>query len=69
MAEIQGEVSKLGDKSTKAKEALAAWRDLPEDGVTYPLRQKGLDITTMTLKQQVDTVVLVTGDSGFVPRD
>lgn len=27
----------------------------------------GLDITTMTMKQQVDTIVLVTGDSDFIP--
>lgn len=27
----------------------------------------GLDISTMTLKKQVDTIVLVTGDSDFVP--
>ena len=27
----------------------------------------GLDIASMTLKRQVDTIVLVTGDSDFVP--
>jgi len=27
----------------------------------------GLDITTLTLKQQVDTIILVSGDSDFVP--
>lgn len=27
----------------------------------------GLDITTKTLKRQVDTIVLVTGDSDFIP--
>jgi uncharacterized LabA/DUF88 family protein len=27
----------------------------------------GIDITTLTLKKQVDTIVLVTGDSDFVP--
>lgn len=37
------------------------------------LRQKGvdmrmgLDISTLTLKKQVDTIILVTGDSDFVP--
>ena len=41
--------------------------------VTFGLRQKGvdmrigLDIASMTLKRQVDTIVLVTGDSDFVP--
>ena len=27
----------------------------------------GIDITTLTLKRQVDTIILVTGDSDFVP--
>lgn len=27
----------------------------------------GLDITSMALKQQADTLILVTGDSDFVP--
>lgn len=27
----------------------------------------GLDISTLTLKKQVDTIILVTGDSDFVP--
>lgn len=27
----------------------------------------GLDIASMTLKRQVDTLILVTGDSDFVP--
>ncbi len=27
----------------------------------------GLDIASMTLKRQVDTIILVTGDSDFVP--
>lgn len=37
------------------------------------LRQKGvdmrigLDITSITLKKQADTIILVTGDSDFVP--
>ncbi len=41
--------------------------------MSLELRQKGvdmrigLDIASMTLKRQVDTIVLVTGDSDFVP--
>lgn len=27
----------------------------------------GLDIASMTLKHQVDTIILVTGDSDFIP--
>lgn len=55
------------------QEALSHWRNLSGDDVYFPLRQKGvdmkigLDIASMTLKRQVDTIVLVTGDSDFVP--
>jgi uncharacterized LabA/DUF88 family protein len=61
------------DKSTAALGALSAWQTLGEDDVQLPLRQKGvdmrigLDISTMTLKRQVDTIILVTGDSDFIP--
>jgi uncharacterized LabA/DUF88 family protein len=50
-----------------------AWRNLVPDDVRLGLRQKGvdmrigLDISTLTLKKQVDTIILVTGDSDFVP--
>ncbi|MBA4148485.1 MAG: NYN domain-containing protein [Verrucomicrobia bacterium] len=50
-----------------------AWRNLTVDDVRLGLRQKGvdmrigLDISTLTLKKQVDTIILVTGDSDFVP--
>jgi uncharacterized LabA/DUF88 family protein len=49
------------------------WRALTPDDVRLGLRQKGvdmrigLDISTLTLKKQVDTIILVTGDSDFVP--
>lgn len=51
----------------------AAWRGLTPDDLRLGLRQKGvdmrigIDITTLTLKKQVDTIILVTGDSDFVP--
>ena len=60
-------------KSAEALKALEKWFALDEDGVHYPLRQKGvdmrigLDIASMTLKNQVDTIGLVTGDSDFIP--
>ena len=52
---------------------VAVWREISEHDVSFELRQKGvdmrigLDIASMTLKRQVDTIVLVTGDSDFVP--
>ena len=50
-----------------------AWKNLAADDLRLGLRQKGvdmrigLDISTLTLKKQVDTIILVTGDSDFVP--
>lgn len=48
-------------------------KDLKSDDVTYPLQQKavdikiGLDIATLSFKNQVDQILLITGDSDFVP--
>jgi uncharacterized LabA/DUF88 family protein len=47
--------------------------ELDENDVTFPFRQKrvdikiGLDIATITLKKQADQIILVSGDSDFVP--
>lgn len=52
---------------------LERWRGLSESSVHPGFRQKGvdmrigLDIASMALKQQADTLILVTGDSDFVP--
>lgn len=60
-------------KSDAALKELAHWQSLGDDDIQLPLRQKGvdmrigLDISTVTLKRQVDTIVLVTGDSDFIP--
>lgn len=49
------------------------WRSLDGGTVSLGLRQKGvdmrigLDIASITLKKQADTIVLVAGDSDFVP--
>ncbi|HRP94839.1 MAG TPA: NYN domain-containing protein [Rhodocyclaceae bacterium] len=49
------------------------WRSLDGGTVNLGLRQKGvdmrigLDIASLTLKKQADTIVLVAGDSDFVP--
>ncbi len=53
--------------------AVSAWPNLQEHDVSLGLRQKGvdmrigLDIASITLKKQADTIVLVSGDSDFVP--
>ncbi|RME96334.1 MAG: NYN domain-containing protein [Verrucomicrobia bacterium] len=60
----------------KLKSLLAgriAVRDLTEADVYYDVRQKGvdmrigLDIASMAFKRQVDQIILVAGDSDFVP--
>jgi uncharacterized LabA/DUF88 family protein len=60
----------------QARQLLGAWefwRQLKPHDVTLGLRQKGvdmriaIDIASLALKQQVSTVVLVAGDSDFVP--
>ncbi len=55
------------------QQLIAIWRGIDERDVRFGLRQKGvdmrigLDIASITLKRQADTIVLVTGDSDFVP--
>jgi len=62
-----------GDQINSLAKVVEAWRSLSADDVVLGLRQKGvdmrmgLDISTLTLKKQVDTIILVTGDSDFVP--
>jgi len=49
------------------------WQGLERNAVSLNLRQKGvdmrigIDIASLALKRQVDTIVLVAGDSDFVP--
>ena len=49
------------------------WDQMTDDDFAYDTRQKqvdmkmGLDIATLSLKRLVDQIVLVTGDSDFVP--
>ncbi len=53
--------------------ALEFWQNLQPGDVSLGLRQKGvdmriaIDIASLTLKHQVSTIVLVAGDSDFVP--
>jgi len=61
------------DQRDQLGKLVTAWREAGESGVTFGMRQKGvdmrigLDIASMTLKGQIDTAVLVSGDSDFVP--
>ena len=65
--------SLMTEQADQLAKLVDAWRSLTPDHVRLGLRQKGvdmrigLDISTLTLKKQVDTIILVTGDSDFVP--
>lgn len=63
-------------KPSKTKELLnktISIDDLTEEDVQFDFSQKrvdikiGLDIASMALKKQVDQIILVSGDSDFVP--
>jgi uncharacterized LabA/DUF88 family protein len=61
----------IKDKSYSEKEISVA--DLTEHDVSYDLIQKrvdikiGLDIASLALKKQVNQIILISGDSDFVP--
>jgi uncharacterized LabA/DUF88 family protein len=64
----------LSDKSqSDLLNGKRVWADLTDDDFVPGIRQKavdmrlGLDIASITLKRQADMIVLVTGDSDFVP--
>jgi uncharacterized LabA/DUF88 family protein len=50
-----------------------ALNDLKDEDFTFDLRQKavdmriGVDITSLTLKKQVDSIILISGDGDFIP--
>lgn len=64
----------LGEKQRiEAVRLQNLWRNIPSHNVRLPLKQKGvdmrigLDIASIALKKQAQTVILVAGDSDFVP--
>lgn len=66
-------MSLSADEIRDLKNLRDEWRAMNSGSVRIGLRQKGvdmrigLDISTLTLKRQVDTIILVAGDSDFVP--
>jgi uncharacterized LabA/DUF88 family protein len=67
-------VIRLDDKQQKEVLRLQKlWASIENHHVRLPLKQKGvdmrigLDIASLTLKRQVQTIILVAGDSDFVP--
>lgn len=74
-ADVNAEVL-LTLSAQAARQLLAVrdlWAGLQAEDVSLGLRQKGvdmrigIDIASLALKKQVDTIVLVAGDSDFVP--
>lgn len=61
------------EQADSARKLQKRWNELGNDDVSLDLRQKGvdmrigLDIASLALKRFVNTIVLVTGDSDFVP--
>jgi uncharacterized LabA/DUF88 family protein len=72
--ENQEPLQPLGEeKWTAFRKVVADWKNLQPGDLHLALRQKGvdmrigIDIATIALKKQADTLILVTGDSDFVP--
>lgn len=61
------------DQALEAGRLQRLWRDVQPNHLRPGFRQKGvdmrigLDIASITLKQQADTIILIAGDSDFVP--
>lgn len=68
-----GELTFTKAQVDQAKLLKKKWEDIKNEDVILGLRQKGvdmrigLDIASITLKKQADTIILVSGDSDFVP--
>lgn len=68
-----GDLALTADQVADAVRLQKRWAEIAPGEVRLGLRQKGvdmrigLDIASITLKRQADTIVLVAGDSDFVP--
>ncbi len=68
-----GDLTLTADQVAEAVKLQRRWAQIEPHEVRLGLRQKGvdmrigLDIASITLKKQADTIVLVAGDSDFVP--
>jgi uncharacterized LabA/DUF88 family protein len=62
-----------GEECKNLQELHEFWQRLDSQNIRLGLRQKGvdmrigIDISSLTLKKLVDTIILVSGDSDFVP--
>ncbi len=68
-----GQLTLTAQQAEEAVRLQKRWNEIDDDGISLGLRQKGvdmrigLDIASITLKQQADTIILISGDSDFVP--
>lgn len=71
--EPQYQLTLTAEETSLLLQAYDTWQAVQAGDVTLGLRQKGvdmriaIDIASLTLKRQVQTIVLVAGDSDFVP--
>lgn len=71
--DANGAVLLTPEQVAAAKLLQRNWSAITDDSVRLDLRQKGvdmrigIDIASITLKRQADTIVLMSGDSDFVP--
>jgi uncharacterized LabA/DUF88 family protein len=68
-----GQITLTKQQVASARAMQKRWSEIQNHHVVLGLRQKGvdmrigLDIASITLKKQADTIILVSGDSDFVP--
>jgi uncharacterized LabA/DUF88 family protein len=68
-----GQIALTSQQVTIARAMQKRWSEIENHHVVLGLRQKGvdmrigLDIASITLKKQADTIILISGDSDFVP--
>lgn len=73
LAEEQANYSIRYDKLKKLCNGTITWNDLAEEDFVLNIKQKGVDmkigvdIASLAYKKQVDQIILISGDSDFVP--
>jgi uncharacterized LabA/DUF88 family protein len=68
-----GTLNLSADQVSAARQLQQRWAEIADQDIRLHLQQKGvdirigIDIAALALKRQADTIVLLTGDSDFVP--
>ncbi len=67
LAEEQALFNIKPDSFRKVINGTTKLEDLTEKDFTLSVSQKGVDISSLAFKNQVDRIILISGDSDFVP--